>query len=158
MSGVSGLPASAEALGCQTPPPTPGSPLQLLPLPPSGLRDGRSPGPGPPKSDGRAQVAGIMGLLRPLRGLQPETRTFVRTASCEASPQTFLAVEEAARGACGPLLPAGTPPWVRNPLGSTAALLHRDSSTGSAQPQKTSLSGLSTVSGVRKDECGRVWG
>ena len=89
MSGVSGLPASAEALGCQPPPPPPGSPPQLLPLPPSGLRDGRSPGPGPPKSDGRAQVAGIMGLLRPLQGLQPETRTFVGTASCEASPQTF---------------------------------------------------------------------
>lgn len=138
-----------------TVPPALGSPLQLLPLPPSGLRDGRSPGPGPPKSDGRAQVAGIVGLLRPLRGLQPETRTFVGTASCEASPRTLPAVEEVAQGACGPPLPAGAPPWERKLLGSTVALLlRRGSSTGSAQPQTTSLSGLSPVGGVRKDECG----
>ncbi|XP_005212257.3 protein O-mannosyl-transferase 2 isoform X2 [Bos taurus] len=78
----------------------------------------RSPGPGPPKSDGRAQVAGIVGLLRPLRGLQPETRTFVGTASCGASPRTLQPwrkqPEEPVDLHC---LPA------RNPLGSTAALL-----------------------------------
>ncbi|XP_027408320.1 protein O-mannosyl-transferase 2 isoform X2 [Bos indicus x Bos taurus] len=78
----------------------------------------RSPGPGPPKSDGRAQVAGIVGLLRPLRGLQPETRTFVGTASCGASPRTLQPwrkqPEEPVDLHC---LPA------RNPLGSTVALL-----------------------------------
>lgn len=52
-----------------------GSLSQLPPLPPSRLRDGWPPSPGPPKSDGRTEVAGIMGLLKPLQGpsLSPGT-------------------------------------------------------------------------------------
>lgn len=73
-----------------------GSLPQLLPLPSSGIWDGWSASPGPPKSDGRTKVAGIMGLLRPLQGLQPGSRNFLGTASCGASPWTLPAVEEAA--------------------------------------------------------------
>lgn len=73
-----------------------GSLPQLLPLPSSGVWDGWSASPGPPKSDGRTKVAGIMGLLRPLQGLQPGSRNFLGTASCGASPWTLPAVEEAA--------------------------------------------------------------
>ncbi|XP_066129270.1 protein O-mannosyl-transferase 2 isoform X3 [Saccopteryx bilineata] len=50
------------------PEPAPGDCLQLPPLPPPGLRYGRPPSPGPPQSDGRTQVAGIMGLLKALQG------------------------------------------------------------------------------------------
>ncbi|XP_032143638.1 protein O-mannosyl-transferase 2 isoform X2 [Sapajus apella] len=58
------------------PEPPPGHRLQLLPLPPSGLRDGWSPGPGPPKSYGRTKVARLMGILRPLQRFQPGSRNF----------------------------------------------------------------------------------
>uniref|UniRef100_A0A804HIT3 Dolichyl-phosphate-mannose--protein mannosyltransferase n=1 Tax=Homo sapiens TaxID=9606 RepID=A0A804HIT3_HUMAN len=72
-----GLMAPGEGHTCGgNPEPAPGNCLQLLPLPPSGLRDGWSPGPGPPKSNGRTKVAGLMGLLRPLQRFQPGSRNF----------------------------------------------------------------------------------
>ncbi|XP_045418732.1 protein O-mannosyl-transferase 2 isoform X2 [Lemur catta] len=104
-----GHPPAALCLGCGlpspgqghtrggSPEPAPGNCLQLLPLPPSGLRDGRPPSPGPRKSDGRTKVAGIMGLLKPLQGLQPTSRNSPGTASCGASSWTLPAMEEAAQ-------------------------------------------------------------
>lgn len=82
MGNFSGAPAGGMEFkapqlrhwGCQLPPT--GSLSQLLPLPPSGLWDGWSPGPGPPKSNGRTKVAGLMGLLRPLQRFQPGSRNF----------------------------------------------------------------------------------
>lgn len=61
-----------------------------------------------------------MGLLRPLQGHQPESRNFLGTASCRASPWTFPTVEEATRGTCGILLPVRTKPWEH--LGISPAL------------------------------------
>lgn len=61
---------------------------QLLPLPPPRLWDGWPPGPGPPKSDGRTKVAGIMGLLKPLQGLSLSPGTS-GASSCGAGPWTL---------------------------------------------------------------------
>lgn len=101
------------------------SPSQLLPLPPPGLRDGWSPGPGTGESNGRTKVAGIMGILRPLPGPQPGSRYYPGTPSYEARSWTFPAsgeLPDEPKASATPRTKLGKRPGFHSTLKGAAAL------------------------------------
>ncbi|XP_035117048.1 protein O-mannosyl-transferase 2 isoform X2 [Callithrix jacchus] len=109
------------------PEPPPGHRLQLLPLPPSGLWDGWSPGPGPTKSYGRTKVARLMGILRPLQRFQPGSRNFPgEPAGTQywTLPAVRKLPKEAEEFCCPPGPSSGSAPGTEASIGDSRSSVH----------------------------------